>query len=167
MPVRGVQGRCGWPADVVGVAGGIFVLVGGAGGGNVEVGEGGDVGVEGVGVVDVEVASVDFVHPEAAVEVCQGRDAGAYPSWSESIFAGLLGTIICVVDHDFVFVRVAKEDISNHVWGVAVNDLIEQVRWVRERIRTIPACKDMTKNPDAFTSIFCSLQLRDQESLHS
>ena len=125
VPVCGIQGRCSRPIDVVSVACGVLVLVRWTSGGDVEVREGRDVGIPGVGIVDLEGAGVNFVHSEAAVEVCQGRDAGADPAWGESVFAGALGSVVCVVDHDFVFVGVAKEDIGNYVGRVAVNDLVE------------------------------------------
>ena len=58
MPVGCIQGSIGRPADRVSFSGRVLELVDWARGGR-EGGEGVDVGVEGVGVVDVEGASVD------------------------------------------------------------------------------------------------------------
>jgi hypothetical protein len=43
-----------------------------------------------MGVVDVEIARVDFVHAETAVEVRQGCHAGADPADVEGGVAGLV-----------------------------------------------------------------------------
>ena len=141
VPIRRVEWGVGGPAgDIVGVAGGVFELVNGTGRGGVEVGEGGDVRVPSVGVVDFEVAGVDFVHSEAAVEIRQGGYAGADPAGGEGIGARLLGAVVGVVDHDFVFVRVPEEDVGDYVWGVAVDDLVEEVGGVWEWVGAVPAC---------------------------
>lgn len=38
------------------------------------------------------------------------------------------------VDHKLVLVRVAEENISNNVRAVAVDDLVEEIDWVGERV---------------------------------
>ncbi|KAI7092121.1 hypothetical protein KC356_g71 [Hortaea werneckii] len=40
-------------------------------------------------------------------------------------FPSLLGAIVRIVDHDLIFVRVAKEDISDDMRAVAIYDLVE------------------------------------------
>lgn len=97
MPIRRVQRRVSRPADRIRVARAVFELVDRAVGAAVERWEGGDVAVEGVGVVDAEVAGVDFVHPVAGVEVCEGCDGGADPADGEGVFAGLDGAVIGVL----------------------------------------------------------------------
>ena len=48
--------------------------------------------------------------------------------------------VVGVVDHDLVFVSVAKEDVGDHVGAVAVDDLVKEIGWVGERVRPVPAC---------------------------
>lgn len=48
-----------------------------------------------------------------------------------------------VVDHELVFVGVSKEDVRDDVGGVAVDDLVEQVRRVGEGVRPVPAAEDV------------------------
>jgi len=129
--------------------------------------EGGDVGVPCVGVVDVEAAGVNFVHPEPAIQIRQGRHARANPAWRECILACLLGTVVSVVDHNFVFVGVAEENIGDYVRGVAVDDLVEEVRGVGERVAAVPAGEDVAEDPDAFAGVFRGLEFGDQEGLHA
>lgn len=113
VPERRVQGvilvpaRCG----PVGVSGRVLKAVCRAG--VVERGKLRNVAEEGVRLVNVEVARVYFVHPEPAVQVGQGRDAGPDPAGCESGAGALFGAVVGVVDHEFVLVGVAVEDIRN------------------------------------------------------
>ena len=76
LPVRCIQRRVCRPSDRVGVACRVLKVPDRAGLRGVEGLEGADVGVVRVGVVDGEIAGVDFVHAVARIEVCQGCDAG-------------------------------------------------------------------------------------------
>jgi hypothetical protein len=38
------------------------------------------------------------------------------------------------VDHELILVRVAEENIGDYVWAVAVDDLVEEINWVGERV---------------------------------
>jgi hypothetical protein len=66
-----------------------------------------------------------------------------------------------VVDHELVFVGVAKEDIGDDVRGIASDDLVEIVGGVRDRVGAIPAREDVAKDPDALTIVFGVLKLAD------
>lgn len=103
-----------------------------------------DVRVESVRIVDVEAASVDLVQPETGVEVRERRDTGAYPTGRERIRSRLSGTVVGVVDHELVFVCVAEEDVGDNVRAVALDDLVEEVGWVWERVAAVPAREDVT-----------------------
>ena len=168
VPERRVQRRTVRPAEgVVGGAGVVFVAPDGAGEGGVEGREGGDVGVVGGGVVDVEVAGVDDVHAVAGVEVGERGDGRADPGGGEGRGRGLGGAVVGVVDHEFVFVRVAEEDVGDDVGRVAVDDLVEEVAGVGERVGAVPAGEDVAEDPDAFVGVFGGLEFRDQEGEHA
>lgn len=56
-------------------------------------------------------------------------------------------SLLGVVDHHLVFVSMTPEGISNDMWRVSVDDLVEVVGRVREWVASIPATKDMTNDP--------------------
>ena len=115
MPERSIQRRILGPTDGISITGRVFELVGRSALARVEGGEGIDVCVPGIGVVDVEGSGVDFVEAEAAVEVCERRDARADPTGCQRVCGGLHSAILGVINHDFVFVGVAEEDARNDV----------------------------------------------------
>ena len=158
MPAGSVQRSIVGPGEaVVCVARAVFVFEDGSGFGGVDGGERGHVGVEGVGFVDGEVACVDFVHAEAGIDVVQGCERRANPADVGGVGEVTGCSVIRVVDHllqcqwvhtgmssasttdQFVLMRVAEEDASNDMRREAVDDLVEQVCWIRESIGSIPA----------------------------
>ena len=167
MPILGIQWRAFWPTDVVRISRGILELVTWSFGCPVEAQVAVDVGIPSVGLVNLERASVYFIHPEAAVEVGEGRDAGTNPAEGLGIGGGSSGAVVCIVDHHFVFVGVAEKDIGNDVWGVAVDNLIEEVSWIVQRVRAIPAGQHVPDDPDSLLRVFGSLKFLNQEVEHA
>lgn len=129
LPERGVQGSIRWPAPAnrVRVASGVLKGPHGTCLGRVEGLEGRDIGEVGVGVVDAEIARVDFVHTIAGVQVGQRCDRGAHPADVDGMIRVLHRAIVGVVDHCLIFVRVAEEDAGDNVWGEPGDDLIEEI----------------------------------------
>lgn len=56
---------------------------------------------------------------------------------------------------------VAEEDISNHVWRVSVDNLVEEVCRIGDRVGAVPSTQDVTHDPDALTGILCFLEFLD------
>ena len=52
---------------------------------------------------------------------------GGDPGGDERVRSGLRGAVLVVVDAHLVAVGVAEEDVGDHVRGVAVHDLVEEV----------------------------------------
>ena len=59
--------------------------------------------------------------------------------------------------------RVPEKDVRDDVRSVAVDDLVEEVGGVLERVGAVPAGEDVGDEPDAFTGIFSFLELGDDE----
>ena len=98
--------------------------------GFVERGEAGDVAKVCVGIVNVELTSVYFVEPVAAVKVGVRRDAGPDPVSGQRCIGALNSPVVCEVDHNLVFVGVAKENVRDDVGRVPINDLVEEIRGI-------------------------------------
>ena len=71
--------------------------------------------------------------------------------------------IVGVVDHLFVFVRVAEEDVGDDVRAVAFDDLVEEVGWVGEWVCAVPAAEDVAEEPDSFAGVLRCLEFGDEE----
>lgn len=69
-----------------------------------------------------------------------------------------------VVDHELVFVRVAKEDAGNDMRRVAGDNLVEVIAGVGKRVRAVPAGQDVAEDPHAFAFIFGILEFADHPS---
>ena len=116
-----------------------------------------------MGVVDAEVTSVDLVVAVTRVEVGEGCDRRADPAYIDGV-ANVTGcAVLGVVDHELIFVRMAKEDSCNYVGGVAVDDLVEEISRIRKRIRSVPSCQNMAQYPDTLALRFRVLELRSEE----
>ena len=46
--------------------------------------------------------------------------------------------VVSIVDHDLILMRVSEEYIGNHMRTVAIDDLVEKIGRVRQRISAIP-----------------------------
>jgi hypothetical protein len=57
----------------------------------------------------------------------------------------------------------AEEDVRNHVRAVAVDDLVEEIDTVGERVGAVPAGEDVAEDPNALALVFGVLELGDQE----
>ncbi len=115
MPVLSIQRTRCRPADIISVTSRILEFVDWAFGSTVKFGEAVDVGIPGVGFINFERASIDFVHAETAVEVGKGRDAGADPARGLSVGRSASGAVIGVIDHNLVFMGVTEEDVGNNM----------------------------------------------------
>lgn len=127
VPVGGVQGRVGGPSNGVCVSSGILKLPDRSGLRGVEGSKRTDISIVGVGIVDGEIASVDFIHAVATVQVGERSDARSDPANAESVGGVLDGAVVGIVDHELIFVSVAEEDVCDHMGRVTVNDLVEQI----------------------------------------
>lgn len=114
-------------------------------------------------MVDVETTRVHLIQAEARVQVRERSHRWADPSRGQRFGCGLDGTVVRIVDHDLIFVGVAKEHVRDDVGRIAVNDLVEEIGRVGQWIDSIPATEDMSQDPDPFASIFGRLELFDQE----
>ena len=130
MPVLCIQRATIRPANVVGLTSRVLELIDGAFGGAVKGREGRDIGIPGVGFVDFEGVGVDFVHAEAAVQVRERCHGGADPAYGLGVGGYALRAVLGVIDHDLVFVGVTEEDVGNHVGGITIYDLVEEVSGV-------------------------------------
>ena len=167
MPIRSIERSIIGPSDLISFPGRVLDLVRGSRGGSIEIRKAGDVGVPSVSVVDVEGAGIDLVHAEAAVQVRERCYAGADPAGCQGVGGGDVAGGVGVVDHELVLVRVAEEDVGDHVRRVSIDDLIEQIRRVWEWVGSVPACKDVANDPNSLACILGSLQFLDQERLHT
>ena len=117
MPESSIQRRIFWPFDRIAVSGTgrVFEFPCQPTLGHVQGSALADVCSEGVGVVDVEVAGVDFVEAPCWVVASQGREGRHDPGGNEGVLRGLLGAVVAVVDAQLVGVRVAEEDGCDHM----------------------------------------------------
>lgn len=119
---------------------------------------------EGVCFVDVEIPCIHFVQSEAAVKICQRGYAGSNPASGQSIFGILNCAVVRVVYHELIFMRVAEEYVCNNMRGVAVYNLVEEIRGIRERVGTIPSRENMANKPNTLATVLCFLKLGDHPS---
>lgn len=76
---------------------------------------------------------------------------------------GLGGGVVGVVEHDLIFVGVAKEDPGDDVGRESIDNLVEEVGGVGERVGTVPAGEDVGEDPDAFVGGFGGEEFFGQE----
>lgn len=126
-----------------------------------------DVAIKGICFINVEVASVDFVEAVTAVEVGQRGDARPDPAGGQSCVSALDGRIVGKVDHELIFVSMAKEYVGDDMGRVSIDDLVEEVRGVRQRVGSVPAAKNVADNPNTFSGVFGLLKLVDHEFEHA
>ena len=117
------------------------------------------VGVEGVSIVDAEVASVDFVQAVSAIEIRKRRNARCDPSGVQHCGFADAGGIIGIVQEEEIFVGVAKEDIGDDMRRVSLNDLVEEISRIWNRVRSIPTAEHVADDPNSLAAIFSSLKL--------
>ena len=122
-----------------------------------------NVRVPGVRVVNVGISDVDFVHAETGIEICERNYGWANPAWSLSGRGVLDRCVVCIVNHQLVFVGVSEEYVGYDVRRVAIHDLVKEIAWIIQGIGAIPAGQDMVDDPYAFTSIFSLLELLNKE----
>lgn len=165
VPEGGVERRMRGPVGgcTIGITSGVLVLPYWAVLLDREGSKGGDIRIESVGLVDIEAACVDLVQAVAGVEVSQRSHGGTNPSRGQGIGGILDGTVVGIVDHKLVLMRMAKEDVGNNVWAVTIDNLVKEVGRVRQRVAPIPAGKNVTHDPDTLACILGALQLLDQE----
>ena len=65
------------------------------------------------------------------------------PAECQGVLGRLDSAVVGVIDHNLVLMSMPKKDICDDVRRITVDDLIEQVGWIRERVRTVPASQDV------------------------
>ncbi len=105
-----------------------------------ELREGRYFGVELVIVVDFVRRCVDVHDTQCRVDVVSGSNRGGHERDCFGRLSCFGGGIVGVKDVELVLVRVSKEDMRNDVGCETVNDLVEQVGRVVERVTSIPTC---------------------------
>lgn len=130
---------------------------------DVEGGKGRCVGRAGVGIVNVEVTSVDLIKSPCRRVALKRRQAGGDPGRDEGVGGCLDGAVLVVVDGLLVSVGVAKEDVGDDVGGVAVDNLVEEVGVRGEDLAAGPSRGDVAEEPDTLGSVLGGLELVDEE----
>jgi len=161
VPKRRIKRRVRRPAHRRRVrrARGVLIAVRRPGGGQSR--EGRHVCVEGVRIINVEVTRIDFVHAEPRVEVRERGDAGADPSGGEGVGGVAHGAVVGVVEEELVLVGVAEEDPRDDVGREALDDLVEEVGGVGQRVGAVPAAEDVADEPDALAAFFGRFEFFD------
>lgn len=58
---------------------------------------------------------------------------------------------------------VAKEHVGDDMRGIAIDDLVKEVRGVGQGIGAIPSTEDMANDPNTLSSVFGLLELFNHE----